>query len=188
MYEVTIKKNGLGTRVNIEDDSLKTMFTPTMIAVMESSFKEGEENARTGGININDVMSLVSDRSYEPSNEEWMGDHIIYWFTDKSNLTTWVEQISKLDYRNGTIGKPRFGGNFIDAEPTELQNFINWVWDDSEKIGLGGYDSHDDLTIEEIIIKPKKGIETKKIRRQAYISKADEVSDTREGYVRCWWD
>ncbi len=186
MYEVTIKKNGLGTKVNIEDDSLKSMFTPDMIAIMESSFKIGEENERTGGIDINEVMSLVSNRTQ--ALDEWVGDHVIYWFTDKSNLTTWVEKISKLDYRSGTPSKPRFGGNFIDSQPEELHNFINWVWDDAIEIGLGGYNSHDDLTIEEIIIKPKKDVPTKKIRRQAYISRADEVSDTKEGYVRCWWD
>ena len=125
-----------------------------------------------------------------PQKEMYMGKHVIYWFTNKDDILKWVRNVSAAeDFVHGTVEEPRFGGNFIDVEPELFEKFINWVFDDSKRIGLAGYTGGDnDLTIEEILIDPKDGITTKSIRRKGHISKADEVSDTEEGYVRCWWD
>lgn len=126
-----------------------------------------------------------------PDKRDYMDEHVYFWFTDKEKLFSWVRIISKYEKVPGTKDNPRFGGNFIDVEPDLFEKFIKWIWDDAKRVAIAGWTGNvnrPDLTIDEIIIDPKDGITTKSIRRKGHVSKADEVSDTDEGYVRCWWD
>ena len=132
-------------------------------------------------------VQVVPDKE----KRDYMGEHVYYWFTKKDDIINWVKHVSKVNSYPGTISYPRFGGNFIDVEPEAFEKFITWVWDDAKRVAIAGWtgniDKHD-LTIDEIMIDPKEGVETKSIRRKAHISRVDETSDTDEGYVRCWWD
>ncbi len=124
--------------------------------------------------------------------EDYMGERIIYWFDDKKDLLKWVDIVTEASVDTGTIDMPRFGGNFIDVEPEAFTKFIGWVFPDCERVGISGYTGgRGDLIVDEILLLPKEGIETKKLRQRAHISRADEVSDEKikgKTVVRCWWD
>lgn len=113
--------------------------------------------------------------------------NLIYWFNNKEDLLKWVKFLMDNDVTIGTVDVPRFGGNFIDVEFDEFEKLIGWVFPDAKRIGISGDDGKD-VIVDIVLVDPKEGIDTKTIRRKGHIYKADEVSDTDEGYVRMWWD
>ena len=136
------------------------------------------------------IKTINVDIEIIPQKEDYNGNQIIFWFTNKDDIFKWVKNVSNSEtFKHGTIKETRFGGNFIGVYRELFEKFINWIFDDSKRIGLSGYTGgNNDLIIEEVLIDPKDGIDTKSIRRKGHVSKADEVDDTEEGYVRCWWD
>ena len=128
------------------------------------------------------IMPKAEIEKYTPTG-------VIYWFSDKKSLFKWVDWVAELDADRGTIEQPRFGGNYIDVEPEAFKKFINWVFIDCKRVGLGGYG--EDLTVEEIFLDPKPHALTKELRRRAHVARADEVGDVvinGNTLVRCWWD
>lgn len=127
-----------------------------------------------------------------PPAERWEKGEIIYWFKKKEDLLKWVENIIKKRTSHevsskGTQAIPRFGGEFIDIQYDQFAKLIGWVFPDAKRVGLSGSNDND-ITIETILVDPKRGVETKKLRQRAHIYRCDDTHDTEEGYVSMWWD
>lgn len=137
-------------------------------------------------------VELVNGFTIEkiPCKEDYLGTQVIYWFTNKDDIFNWINKINKHDPDKGTIKLPRIGGEGLGTE--RMEKFINWIYDDTKRIGVSGHTGgRDDLILEVLFIDVKDGVDTKDIRRKGHVSRIDEVSNEMIGnntYVRCWWD